>query len=301
MTEPTITERKHPTINGLFMVFIIVAIVAGTGFWAFTATTSGMFLTEDQITLAVAPAVVGAALIVVFLSAGLFTVQPNQAVALTLFGHYSGSTRTMGLRWANPFLSKTHISLRVRNFDSETLKVNELEGSPIEIGAIVVWQVVDSAQALFGVDDFVEFVQIQAESALRQMATTYPYDNHDAPDVIALRSHADEVSERLQQEIQDRLDTAGVEVIEARVSHLAYAPEIASAMLQRQQAGAIIAARQRIVEGAVGMVETALDQLSAREVLELEGERRANMVSNLLVVLCGDRNAHPVVNAGSLY
>lgn len=301
MSQAAMEERDIKTLGGIPFVFVLVfgvlGMIAGTVWLGF----SGLLPSEKALVLAVVVTTVLSAPLFALLAAGLFMVEPNQAVALTLFGRYVGSTRTSGLRWANPFLSKSNISLRVRNFDSETLKVNELEGSPIEIGAIVVWQVTDSAQALFGVDDYVQFVQIQAESALRQMATTYPYDNHDDDSVIALRSHADEVSERLQAEIQSRLDAAGVEVIEARVSHLAYAPEIASAMLQRQQAGAIIGARQRIVEGAVGMVETALQQLSAREVLELEGERRAAMVSNLLVVLCGDRNAHPVVNAGSLY
>ena len=301
MGNAVIKERRHLTLNGLFIIGVIIAIIVGAIAIIIPAVVHEVRYDTNVGGFVVAATVIVAALAVVFFATGLFTVQPNQAVALTLFGHYVGSTRASGLQWANPFYSKHPISLRIRNFDSETLKVNELEGSPIEIAAIVVWRVVDSAQALFSVDDFVQFVQIQAESALRQMATTYPYDNHDEEGLIALRSHADEVSERLQQEIQSRLQEAGVEVVEARVSHLAYAPEIASAMLQRQQAGAIIAARQRIVEGAVGMVETALDQLSHRSILELEGERRANMVSNLLVVLCGDRNAHPVINAGSLY
>jgi hypothetical protein len=232
---------------------------------------------------------------------GLFQIQPNQAAALTLFGKYAGTARQQGLRWANPFLRKHKISLRVRNFDSEKLKVNELEGSPIEIAAIVVWRVTDTAKALFGVDAYQDFVQIQAESAIRAMATSYPYDGHDDRAVIALRSHAEEISERLQQEIQGRLEEAGVEVMEARISHLAYAPEIASAMLQRQQAGAIVAARAQIVAGAVGMVEATLAELSGKGILDLDPERRAAMASNLLVVLCGDRNPTPVVNAGSLY
>jgi regulator of protease activity HflC (stomatin/prohibitin superfamily) len=232
---------------------------------------------------------------------GLFAIQPNQAVALTLFGRYVGSTRTEGLRWANPFLSKKKISLRIRNFDTEHLKVNELDGSPIEIGAIVVWRVVDSAQALFSVDDYQAFVQTQAESAIREMATSYPYDGHDDASRIALKSHAAEISDRLKTEIQGRLEAAGVEIVEARISHLAYAPEIAAAMLRRQQAGAIIAARALIVDGAVGMVEAALGQLAERGVLDLDTERKAQMATNLLVVLCSDQASQPVVNAGSIY
>ncbi len=298
-----IEERTHTTWDGFFMVFVVLALIGLAGATAFWVISTGARADLDdeaifgRLVLTVGPQM----LVIGFVSFGFFTVEPNQAVALTLFGRYVGSSRTTGLRWANPLLSKNKISLRVRNFDSDTLKVNELDGSPIEIAAVVVWRVVDSAEALFSVDDFVQFVHIQAESALRQMATTYPYDNHDSAETISLRSHADEVSERLQSEIQSRLSKAGVEVIEARVSHLAYAPEIASAMLQRQQAGAIIAARQRIVEGAVGMVETALSELAKQGVLELEGERRAQMVSNLMVVLCGDRNTQPVVNAGSIY
>lgn len=235
-----------------------------------------------------------------FLIFGLFMVQPNNAVVLQLFGRYVGTVRDEGLRWANPFLSKRAVSLRVRNFESNKLKVNELDGSPIEIASVVVWQVVDSAEALFLVDDYENFVHVQSESALRQMATTYPYDLHG--DVkIALRSHSKEISQHLQDEIQERLTQAGVKVIEARISHLAYAAEIASVMLRRQQANAVIAARTLIVEGAVSMVELALDQLSKRGVVHLDEERKAAMVSNLLVVLCSDNDAQPVVNAGSLY
>lgn len=234
--------------------------------------------------------------------AGLFRVQPNQAVALTLFGRYVGSTDISGLRWANPFFSKAPVSLRVRNFESDRLKVNDLSGSPIEIACVVVWQVVDSAEALFGVDNFEEFVRTQSEAALRQMATTYAYDG-DAEDTstITLRAHADEISTHLAQEIQERLENAGVKVLEARITHLAYAPEIAQAMLQRQQAGAIIAARRLIVDGAVSMVDMALNDLEKKDVVHLDPERRAAMVSNLLVVLCADRSPQPVVNSGSLY
>jgi len=231
--------------------------------------------------------------------AGLYMVEPNQAAVLTLFGRYVGTVKEPGLRWNNPFFSKRKVSLRVRNFESGKLKVNELEGSPIEIASVVVWRVVDSAQATFNVDDYESFVHIQAEAALRAMATSYPYDSHDGQ--ISLRSHANEISEHIREQLDERLTQAGIDVIEARISHLAYAPEIAQAMLQRQQANAIIAARQRIVEGAVGMVEMALNDLKSKGVVELDDERRAMMVSNLLVVLCSDRATQPVVNTGTLY
>ncbi|KFN49738.1 hypothetical protein P873_09275 [Arenimonas composti TR7-09 = DSM 18010] len=231
---------------------------------------------------------------------GFYMVEPNQAAVLSLFGKYVGTVKEQGLRWNNPFYSAQKVSLRVRNFESGKLKVNDSDGSPIEIGAVIVWQVVDSAEAVYNVDDYESFVHIQSEAALRAMATSYPYDLHD-DGRIALRSHATEISKHLTDEIQERLAQAGVHVIEARISHLAYAPEIAQAMLQRQQASAIIAARTRIVEGAVSMVEMALEQLSARNVVELDPERRAVMVSNLLVVLCGERGTQPVVNAGSIY
>jgi len=266
-----------------------------------------ILLTFAALFAAAAADAVGSALLLAllgfvefFLLVGLFMVQPNNAVVLQLFGRYIGTTRDEGLRWANPFFSKRAVSLRVRNFESNKLKVNELEGSPIEIASVVVWQVVDSAEALFQVDDYENFVHVQSESALRQMATTYPYDLHDEVK-IALRSHSKEISEHLQTEIQERLAQAGVKVVEARISHLAYAPEIANAMLRRQQANAVIAARTRIVEGAVSMVELALAQLSQRRVIDLDEERKAAMVSNLLVVLCSDNDAQPVVNTGSLY
>ncbi|MBK8283471.1 MAG: SPFH domain-containing protein [Ahniella sp.] len=231
---------------------------------------------------------------------GFFIVQPNTAAVMQLFGDYKGTVRDEGLRWANPFLSKNNVSLRIRNFESSKLKVNDLEGSPIEIGAIVVWQVVDSAEAAFSVDSYENFVHVQSEAALRQSATSYPYDMHDNH-TISLRSHTTEIAEHLQKEIQERLTSAGVEVLEARISHLAYAPEIAQAMLQRQQAGAIIAARSKIVEGAVSMVHMALDQLAEKGVVKLDEERKAQMVSNLLVVLCGERSTQPIINTGSIY
>jgi regulator of protease activity HflC (stomatin/prohibitin superfamily) len=232
--------------------------------------------------------------------AGLFTVAPNQGQVLQLFGAYRGTAKEEGLRWANPFYSKKRISLRVRNFESAHLKVNDTDGNPIEIAAIVVWRVVDTAEAVFEVDDYEHYVRVQTESAVRNLATHYPYDAH-VEGHISLRGSTDHVAGKLKAEIQDRLAKAGVEVIEARISHLAYAPEIAAAMLRRQQAGAIIAARQKIVEGAVGMVEMALDLLSRSEKVKLDEERKAAMVSNLLVVLCADREAQPVVNTGTLY
>ncbi|MCA2970833.1 MAG: SPFH domain-containing protein [Acidobacteriaceae bacterium] len=231
---------------------------------------------------------------------GSFTVQPNEAVVLQLFGRYVGTVKDAGLRWANPFYSKKKISLRVRNFETHHLKVNDHDGNPIEIAAVVVWRVVDSAEATFQVDDYSHYVTVQAEAALRNLATVYPYDAHEGQE-ISLRGATEVVAERLKAEIQSRLTVAGVEVTEARISHLAYAPEIAAAMLQRQQAGAIIAARAKIVEGAVGMVEMALDHLNERAVVNLDEERKAAMVSNLLVVLCSERNVHPVVNTGTLH
>ncbi|HEY4582755.1 MAG TPA: SPFH domain-containing protein [Lysobacter sp.] len=241
-----------------------------------------------------------AGLVLLVALCGLYMVEPNQAAVLSLFGKYVGTDRTDGLRWNNPFYSKKKVSLRVRNFESGKLKVNELDGSPIEIASVIVWQVADSAEAVFNVDDYESFVHIQAESALRAMATSYPYDQHEDGQ-LALRSHATEISQHLARELAERLADAGVEVIDARISHLAYAPEIAHAMLQRQQANAVIAARTRIVSGAVGMVEMALAELQKNGVVQLDEERKAQMVSNLLVVLCGDRGTQPVVNAGSLY
>jgi len=237
----------------------------------------------------------------IFIGVGFYMVQPKQARVLTLFGKYKGSDKTTGLRWANPLYIKGQISLRIRNFESDKLKVNDQLGNPIEIACVVVWEVTDSAEALFEVDDYESFVSIQSEAALRNLATSYPYDQHEGEEQVSLRSHANQIATALQSEIQSRLSQAGVNVIEARISHLAYAPEIASAMLQRQQAAAIISARERIVEGAVGMVELALNRLSEHNVVELDEERKAAMVSNLLVVLCSDKNTQPVVNTGSLY
>jgi uncharacterized tellurite resistance protein B-like protein len=231
---------------------------------------------------------------------GLFIVNPNEGRVLQLFGAYAGTVRDSGFRWTNPLNTRRPISLRMRNFESGQLKVNDADGNPIEIGAVVVWRVVDTAEASFEVDDYEDYLKVQSEAAVRNLATRYPYDSHEEQQP-SLRGSAAVVAKDLKHEIQDRLSKAGVEVIEARISHLAYAPEIAAAMLRRQQAGAIIAARQKIVEGAVGMVEMALDMLSRSERVKLDEERRAAMVSNLLVVLCADREAQPVVNAGSLY
>jgi regulator of protease activity HflC (stomatin/prohibitin superfamily) len=229
---------------------------------------------------------------------GLFVVNPNEAKVLQLFGAYKGTVRKAGLRWANPFYSKSAISVKVRNFESGRLKVNDRHGNPIEIGAVVVWRVVDTAEAMFHVDQYENFVEVQTESALRNLATGYAYDAH-IDDELSLRGNTAEVAEHLRNEIQDRLFKAGVEVIEARISHLAYAPEIAHAMLQRQQADAVIAARAKIVEGAVGMVEMALGMLASQNLVELDNDKKAAMVSNLLVVLCSDRGTQPIVNAAA--
>ena len=253
-------------------------------------------------TEAIAQVIAGALLAVVagFCLFGLYMVEPNQSAVVSLFGKYVGTVKENGLRWNNPFFGKKKISQRIRNFESGKLKVNELDGSPIEIASVIVWQVVDASEAVYNVDDYESFVHIQAESALRAMATSYPYDQHEDGQ-LALRSHANEVGAHLKQELQERLADAGIEVLDARISHLAYAPEIAQAMLQRQQANAIIAARTRIVAGAVGMVEMALAELQKNGVVQLDEERKAQMVSNLLVVLCGERSTQPIVNAGTLY
>ncbi len=238
--------------------------------------------------------------VIITMMAGLFMVNPNESKVLQLFGKYVGTVNDSGLRWANPFFGKKAVSLRVRNFESGQLKVNDSAGNPIEIATVVVWKVVDTAEAIFEVDDYESFVHIQTEAALRNLATAHPYESHN-DEKITLRSNPQEIADLLQKEVQDRLEKAGVEVIEARISHLAYAQEIAASMLKRQQAQAIVAARTQIVEGAVGMVEIALQQLSEKKIIELDDERKAAMVSNLLVVLCGEENVQPIVNSGSLY
>lgn len=285
-------ENNLNSLNGIvvLLVSLIGGLISAYGFYIGAQAHDGFIALVSVVAMAT----------LFFLMVGLYMVEPNQAAVLSLFGKYVGTVKEQGLRWNNPFYSKKKISLRTRNFESGKLKVNDLEGSPIEIAAIVVWSVVDSAEAVFNVDDYESFVQIQSESALRAMATSYPYDQHE-DGKISLRSHAGEIAKHLTEEIQEGLADAGIRVIEARISHLAYAPEIAQAMLQRQQASAIIAARTRIVEGAVSMVEMALSELSKRNVVDLDPERRAAMVSNLLVVLCGERGTQPIVNAGSIY
>ncbi|HEY9595795.1 MAG TPA: SPFH domain-containing protein [Spirochaetia bacterium] len=287
-----IKEIKRDAVPGIAMllVLLVIAVVAVVG-----AIVSAI---GESVGLIVASAVMFA--VAVFLLSGLFTVSPNKGRVLQLFGAYRGTAREPGLRWTNPFYTKRAISLRVRNFETARLKVNDKRGNPVEIAAVVVWRVVDTAEAAFEVDNYENYVHVQSEAALRTLTTGYPYDAHSEGE-IALSSHTAEVSAQLKVEIQERLQKAGVEVIETRVSHLAYAPEIAAAMLRRQQASAVVAARQTIVEGAVGMVENALDLLAKKRVIELDEERKATMVSNLLVVLCSEQNTQPVVNTGSLY
>ena len=285
-------ERNGFSVAGIPFVVFCIVLFAIAGYAVFSSVPS------QNATGVVAGVALGA--LTVFLLKGFFQVAPNQGLVLQLFGKYAGTARNEGLRWTNPFYTKQRISLRVRNFESGKLKVNDNDGNPIEIAAVVVWQVLDTAEAVFCVDDYENYVHIQSESALRQMAQSYPYDtqDHEKP---SLRSHGEVINNHLRDEIQARLEKAGVQVIEARISHLAYAQEIAQAMLQRQQAGAIIAARTLIVEGAVGMVEMALAHLSERGVVQLDEERKATMVSNLLVVLCSERGTQPVVNTGTLY
>jgi regulator of protease activity HflC (stomatin/prohibitin superfamily) len=256
------------------------------------------FGNTGQTSIAIAFCLITAIILILF--AGFFKVSPNESKVLQLFGQYIGTVKDTGLRWSNPFYAKKKVSVKVRNFESGQLKVNDSVGNPIQIATVVVWKVVDSAEAIFEVDDYESFVQIQTEAALRNLASAYPYESHKG-EKITLRSSPQEIAELLQKEVQDRLEKAGVKVIEARISHLAYAQEIAASMLKRQQAQAIVAARTQIVEGAVGMVEIALAELSSREIIELDHERKAQMVSNLLVVLCGEENAQPIINSGSLY
>ena len=285
-------EAPFQSVPGIPMLLALLAAFPTLAYAAFLGAGMG---SPAIIVICALLAVVAALML-----CGFFMVEPNQAAVLSLFGKYVGTAKDQGLRWANPFYAARRISLRTRNFESSKLKVNDLDGNPIEIASVVVWQVVDSAEAVYNVDDYESFVHIQTESAVRAMATSYPYDTHE-DHVISLRGSAAEIAKHLTEEIQERLALAGVHILEARISHLAYAQEIAQAMLQRQQAGAIIAARTRIVEGAVSMVEMALNELSKRNVVDLDPERRAAMVSNLLVVLCGERGTQPIVNAGSIY
>ena len=288
----SIQERTRKVASGYIALVVLPLLTAGVVWWLVRS------IRAEDLVFVILNIVLLVVLLILFM--GFFMVHPNQAKVLQLFGTYVGSVRETGLRWANPFYSKQSVSLRVRNFESGQMKVNDSSGNPIEIAAVVVWKVVDSAEAMFEVDDYESFVQIQSEAALRNMATSYPYEIH-GDELIALRSHPQEIAERLREEVQERLDKAGVQVIEARISHLAYAQEIASAMLKRQQAQAIVAARRQIVDGAVGMVQMALTELKEQGVIDLDEERKASMVSNLLVVLCGEENARPVVNTGSLY
>ncbi len=285
-----IEERQASTYNGYTAIIVLLLLTLAT------PVAIGILPMMLKIPMALF------GLLVLACWLGFFMVAPNQGRVLQLFGRYVGSERSEGLRWANPLYMKAKVSLRVRNFESGTLKVNDSKGNPIDIAAVVVWKVVDTAEALFEVDDYENYVQIQSEAALRNLATTHPYDSFgEEGQDFCLRGSPEEVAALLKTEVQNRLSKAGVEAIEARLSHLAYAPEIANAMLQRQQASAIVAAREKIVEGAVGMVDLALSKLDDQNVVDLDEERKAAMVSNLLVVLCGEHAASPVVNAGSLY
>jgi regulator of protease activity HflC (stomatin/prohibitin superfamily) len=287
-----LNEKVIKGYAGWLMVFVLLAAMAAT-VWMLNLSIRS----EEPLRI------IGSIILLVLEAVcwfGLTVVNPNEAKVVQLFGVYRGSIKEQGFWWVNPLTSRRTVSLRVRNFESSHLKVNDHDGNPIEIASVVVWRVVETAEAVFHVNDYEHFVHVQSEAALRNLATSYSYDAHEEGQ-LSLRMSAGEIAHRLREEIQERLTKAGVEVIEARISHLAYAPEIANAMLRRQQASAIIAARQKIVEGAVGMVEMALDLLNTKNVVQLDEERKASMVSNLLVVLCSDRDAQPVVNTGTLY
>ncbi|MCC6806003.1 MAG: SPFH domain-containing protein [Deltaproteobacteria bacterium] len=290
-TATTITERDHKSLSGIGMLLVLLALLP--------AATVTLFALDGQRD---PPFIVIYWLLVafdIFMLTGLFSVSPNEARILQLFGDYVGTVKRPGLQWANPLYKKTRISQRVVSFESTKLKVNDKDGNPIEIAAIIVYRVTETALASFAVNDYTAFVRVQSEAALRSMATHYAYDGHDSE--VSLRGNTDEVAQKLCAELAAKVAIAGVTISEARISHLAYAPEIAHAMLQRQQAAAVIAARQKIVEGAVGMVESALKALTQHGIVTLDEERKAQMVSNLLVVLCGDRGAQPIVNAGTFY
>ncbi|HET9939509.1 MAG TPA: SPFH domain-containing protein [Candidatus Eisenbacteria bacterium] len=288
-----IHERRVAALSGAIGLTITL-LLGGLAVYLFVGAV------QAGRPLLLATTVLPLAVVTALCAAGLFTVQPNQAVVLILFGSYTGTVRDSGWWWTNPFNTRKKISLRVRSLNGHMIKVNDHAGNPVEIAAVVVWNVQDTAQAVFDVENYEDFVSVQSETAVRHLASIYPYDEYDH-DAISLRGSTDKVSEALRAELQERLRPAGVQIVEARLSHLAYAPEIAGAMLQRQQAAAIIAARQRIVDGAVGMVEMALARLSANNIVELDEERKAAMVSNLLVVLCGERAATPVLNTGTLH
>jgi SPFH domain/Band 7 family protein len=300
MPQPRVRERTAFGANGLPMLGVVLVLILG----GIAALIVGIAQLADKAAGALpVTLVVGGSLAFVagfLLRGGLLTVAPGEARVVQFLGRYVGTVREDGLRWINPFTTRRRISTRIRNHETAVTKVNDADGSPIEIAAVVVWRVTDTARAMFEVDDYQEFVTIQTETAVRHIATSYPYDAHGEED-LSLRQNTTEITDQLSAEIGARVEAAGVEVIESRITHLAYAQEIAGAMLRRQQAGAVVAARQRIVEGAVGMVQMALDKLADEDVVDLDEERKATMVSNLLVVLCGDRDTQPVVNTGSLY
>ncbi|MER5851079.1 SPFH domain-containing protein [Streptomyces sp. NPDC002012] len=299
MPEPQVREvTAHSIPGGLGLLLTVIGVIAGIGL----AIVGGVVGSNGNNGAGVPVLILGVLLVIAsfFCMTGVKMVAPGEARVIQLFGRYVGTIRTDGLRWINPLTSSRKISTRVRNHETAVLKVNDAYGNPIELAAIVVWKVEDTAQALFEVDDFLEFVATQTEAAVRHIAIEYPYDAHEEGG-LSLRGNAEEITEKLAVELTARVQAAGVRIIESRFSHLAYAPEIASAMLQRQQAGAVVAARQQIVEGAVGMVEMALTRIAEQDIVELDSERKAAMVSNLMVVLCGDRAAQPVLNTGTLY
>ncbi|MGC4950000.1 SPFH domain-containing protein [Streptomyces sp. DT224] len=299
MPEPQVREVKaHSIAGGLGLLLTVLGVIAGIAL----AIVGGVIGSNGNNAVGIPLCVLGVLLAIAsfICMGGVKMVAPGEARVIQLFGRYVGTIRTDGLRWVNPLTSSRKISTRVRNHETAVLKVNDAYGNPIELAAIVVWKVEDTAQALFEVDDFLEFVATQTESAVRHIALEYPYDAHEEGG-LSLRGNAEEITEKLAVELTARVQAAGVRIIESRFSHLAYAPEIASAMLQRQQAGAVVAARQQIVEGAVGMVEMALTRIAEQDIVELDSERKASMVSNLMVVLCGDRAAQPVLNTGTLY
>ncbi|MFI1013905.1 SPFH domain-containing protein [Streptomyces sp. NPDC020965] len=296
MPTPRVREfQAHSIGGGLALLLGLLGVALGAVLIVAGAVVGGTGL-KVALIIAGCLVVVGAFIAM----GGLNMVAPGEARVVQLFGRYRGTIRTDGLRWVNPLTSREKISTRVRNHETAVLKVNDAYGNPIELAAVVVWKVEDTAQALFEVDDFLEFVSTQTEAAVRHIAIEYPYDSHDE-DGLSLRGNAEEITEKLAVELRARVEAAGVHIIESRFTHLAYAPEIASAMLQRQQAGAVVAARRLIVEGAVGMVEEAIARITERDIVDLDAERKAAMVSNLMVVLCGDRSAQPVLNTGTLY
>ncbi|MFF2652117.1 SPFH domain-containing protein [Streptomyces sp. NPDC058045] len=296
MPRPQVREfTAHSIGGGLALLLGLVGLVIGAGLLA-VATVSDSNGTKAVLIILGVLVALGSGLSM----SGLNMVAPGEARVLQLFGRYRGTIRHDGLRWVNPLTTRTKVSTRVRNHETAVLKVNDAYGNPIELAAVVVWKVEDTAQATFEVDDFLEFVSTQTEAAVRHIAIEYPYDAHDE-DGLSLRGNAQEITEKLAVELYARVEAAGVQIIESRFTHLAYAPEIASAMLQRQQAGAVVAARRQIVDGAVGMVEAALARIAEQDIVELDSDRKAAMVSNLMVVLCGDRAAQPVLNTGTLY